>query len=162
VGLHLNIGRRFGDLVVLGEYDYLSVGETGSTGTMSRFGAVARYSLLRTKRDFDRPHKNSPVSGDYWLEAGAGLERLTWDSGGTLTRPDLVLGFGLQLDAVLGRKSDKPRYFGPYVSFRTIVARAPDSVTSAPATCASVCDTMTAPSQNDVSMFFHFGVNWGR
>lgn len=160
-GLHMGIGRRFGDLVLLGEYSYLAIGkpDSQSRGAMNRLGVVARYSLLRTKGG---PGARSAVSGDYWLEAGAGMQRVTWDAGGTLERPDLVLGFGWQLDAVIGRRTRKPRYFGPYVAFRASLSRAPESTMELVPTCAGPCDTETTPSQNDVSMFFHFGLNWGR
>jgi hypothetical protein len=164
-GIQVDIGRRFGDLVLLGEYGYLSVGEGGgsSPGSLSRLGVTARYSLLRTSGAPNRYGRRKPVSGDYWMEAGAGMQRITWDTGGVLTRPDLVLGFGWQLDVVLGRRSAHPRYYGPYVAFRANLSRAPDStVADLPATCGGPCDTATRPSQNDVGLFFHFGVNWGR
>lgn len=164
VGLQLDIGRRFGDLVILGEYNYLDIGkpESMSQGNLSRFGLVARYSLLRTRNDQDDPYKRSPVSGDYWFELGAGMQRLVWDAGGTLTRPDLVFGIGWQLNVVLDRRSPKPRYYGPYVAFRANLSRAPESSLDVPPTCGGPCDTPTRPSPNDIGMFFHVGVNWGR
>lgn len=163
-GLHVNLGQRFGDFALLGEYNYLAIGKPSSEsrGSMNRFGLVARYSLLRTSSKIEPHGKRGPVSGDYWLEAGAGIERLSWDAGGTLTRPDIILGFGWQLNAVIGRKSDTPRYYGPYIAFRAKLARAPESDDRMPVTCGGPCDTQTGPSSNDVSMFFHFGFNWSR
>ena len=162
-GLQASLGRRFGDLVLLAEYNHLSIGKESSDnrGSMNRLGVVARYSLLRTSGKPKRRGR-SPISGDYWFEAGAGMQRLAWDAGGTLTRPDLILGFGWQLNGVIGRKSKKPRYYGPYVAFRANLSRAPESSVDVPAMCGGPCDTETQPSKNDVSMFFHFGVNWGR
>lgn len=163
-GLHLNAGRRFGDLVLLGEYDYLTVGKGSSLhrGTMSRAGLVARYSLLRTDSSIDRPHRRKPVSGDYWFEAGAGVQRVAWDEGGTLTRPDVVLGFGWQFNVVIDRKSDSPRYYGPYVAFRANISRAPGGEMDETTTCGGPCDTATSQPGTDVSMYLHLGINWGR
>lgn len=165
-GLHLNIGRRFGDLALLGEYNYLIVGKESSTnqGSLSRLGVVARYSLLRTSGAPNKYGRRGPLSGDYWFEAGAGIQRLAWDVGGTLTRPDVVLGFGLQFNGVIGRRSDNPRYLGPYVAFRANVSRVPEASldSTMPLTCGGPCDTATRPSRNDVSMFVHFGINWAR
>ncbi|HTM22279.1 MAG TPA: hypothetical protein VL172_17285 [Kofleriaceae bacterium] len=157
-GVQLNVGRRFGDLVLLGEYDYLTVGDD-SVATMSRFGALARYSLLRSSAV---PGERSPVSGDFWVEAGAGMERIAWDVGGRLSRPDLALGFGWQVNAVIGKNQPRPRYYGPYVAFRALLARAPAPESEQPATCGGPCDQETRPSRNNVAMFFDFGINWGR
>lgn len=159
-GLHGNIGRRFGDLVLLAEGDYLTVGH-GSPGTMSRVGAVARYSLLRTSAAREPGDKLSPISGDFWVEAGGGWERISWEVGGRLSRPDLALGFGWQLDAVIGRGNARPRYYGPYVAFRALMARGPEPENAEPV-CGGPCDTATVPSRNNIAMFVHFGVNWGR
>jgi hypothetical protein len=157
-GLQVNLGRRFGDLVLLGEYDYLTVGDD-SQATMSRVGALARYSLLRSTAV---PGHRDPISGDFWLEAGAGMERINWAVGGRLSRPDLALGFGWQLDAVIGRDQVRPRYYGPYIAFRALLARAPGPESDVPATCGGPCDQQTRPPRNNVAMFFHFGINWGR
>lgn len=163
-GLQVNLGRRFGDLALLAEYNYLRLGDagSGSQGSMSRAGVVARYSLLRTGTDRDGRGRRSVVSGDFWLEGGAGVQRITWDVGGRLHRPDGVLGFGWQLNGVIGRKESRPRYYGPYVAFRAHFARAPDHDDTVMATCGGPCDRATKPSRNDVGLFFHVGVNWGR
>jgi hypothetical protein len=160
-GLHGNVGRRFGDFVVLGEFDYLTVGHDQG-GTMSRFGLLARYSLLRTSAVPDDDGRRGPLSGDFWFEAGGGYQRIAWDVGGKLSRPDIALGFGWQLDAVIGRRDPKPRYYGPYVAFRALLSRGPDPESSDPPMCGGPCDTPTRPSRNNVAMFFHFGVNWSR
>lgn len=164
VGVQVEAGRRFGDLVLLGEFDYLGLGRSTSDnrGTMSRLGVTARYSLLRTKNWNARPHKRSPVAGDYWMEVGAGMERIAWDRGGVVHRPDLVMGFGWQMNVVIDRKSAKPKYYGPFVAFRASVARAPESTMAMPATCGGPCDSATPPPGNDISLFFHTGINWGR
>lgn len=162
VGVQLDVGRRFGDLVVLGEYAHFGLGNNEPYGTLDRLGLVARYSLLRTRSARDGGGRVKPVSGDYWFEAGAGAQRISWNDGGRLTRPEAVLGFGWQLNVVMDRRSERPRYYGPYVAFRASVARAPEPEDAIGASCAGPCDTPSGPPENDVSMFFHFGINWGK
>lgn len=164
LGVQVEAGRRFGDLVLLGEYNYLSLGRASNDnrGSMSRLGVIARYSLLRTSSLPNKYGKRSPVSGDYWLELGAGMERVAWDRGGVLHRPDVIAGFGLQFNSVIGRKSPKPKYFGPYVALRAHVARAPESTLAIPPTCSGPCDSATSPPGTDISLFLHAGINWGR
>jgi hypothetical protein len=161
-GVQINVGRRFGDVVLLGEYGHFGVGSSDPHGSMDRLGLTARYSLLRTQGKREPGDKVKPIAGDYWFEGGAGVQRISWDEGGRLTRPELILGFGWQFNAVMDRKSAKPRYYGPYVAFRASLARAPELEESVAAACAGPCDTASGPPGTDVSMFFHFGVNWGR
>ena len=161
-GLQVNVGRRFGDLAVLCEYNYLSIGDTGPRGTMSRAGLIARYSLLRTRGEPDHRDRISPVVGDFWVEGGGGVQRIAWNEGGTLTRPDAVLGFGWQLNGVIGRDDAAPRFYGPYLAFRAHFSRAPAHAPEVMPTCGGPCDTETRPSLNNLGLFFHFGINWGR
>lgn len=161
-GVSFAIGRRFGDLALLGEYDYLAIGRVEATGSESRLGLIARYSLLRTRGAPDQNGERSPLSGDMWIEGGAGYQRISWDAGGTLRRPDLMLGFGAQLDTVFRRASDEPSWFGPFVAFRAHLARGPQTADESEATCGGPCDAPGRPSPNDVALFFHLGVNWGR
>ena len=158
-GVTFAVGRRFGDLALLGEYDYLAVGRHEATGSMNRVGLLARYSLLRTRGE---AREHAPLSGDMWLEAGGGYQRITWDEGGTLRRPDLVLGFGTQLDAVFRRDTDEPSWFGPFVGFRAVLAQGPELPDDVTATCGGPCDQASRPSRNDLALFFHVGLNWGR
>ena len=162
-GLQASVGRRFGDVALLAEYQYLAVGrdDSASRGSLSRIGATARYSLIRTKTLPHNRRKHSAASGDVWFESGLGISRLTWESGGVLTRPDLAFGIGAQLDKVIDRRADRPRLFGPYVAFRAHVARSPVEASGMP-TCGGPCDKPTHPSRNNVGLFFHFGFNWGR
>lgn len=159
-GVSFALGRRFGDLALLGEYDYLAIGRAEATGSESRFGLVARYSLLRTPGAPDDHGERPVMSGDMWIEGGAGYQRIAWDAGGTLRRPDVMLGFGAQLDGVFNRTSDEPSWFGPFIAFRALLARSPE--VEAEATCGGPCDQPGRPSPNDVALFLHFGVNWGR
>jgi hypothetical protein len=157
-GLHLSIGGRYGEVTGMLEYDYLSIGDGADEdghrrGNLSRGGVVARWSLFHTDED-------APIAGDYWVEAGAGVERVAWDPGGVLDRPDLVLGFGGELDGHAYWDSDHPRHIGMWLGLRAIIARAP--VDDAPATCGGPCTMETPPSRNDVGIYFTWGMHWGR
>lgn len=157
-GLHVAIGARYGDVTGMAEYDYLSVGDASDEdanrhGDLSRAGVVARMSLFHTAED-------GPIAGDYWAEAGVGYERVAWDPGGVLDRPDLVLGFGAELDGHAYWQSAHPRHIGMWLGFRAILARAP--VSAAPPTCGGPCTMATAPSRNDVGLYFSWGMHWGR
>jgi hypothetical protein len=162
-GLHVNVGRRFGDLALLAEYDYLGVGRDDDvTGTLSRVGVTARYSLLRTSGRPDDSGRRRSTSGDLWIEGGAGVQRIMWDAGGHLVRPDAVLGFGLQLNWVQRKDTPRPRYIGPYIGFRAHLSRGPEHGPEVMTDCGAVCDTPSRPSRNNVGTFFHLGINWGR
>lgn len=156
VGLNLNLGRRFGDLVALGEYNHQTVGKRGTRGRMNRLGLTLRYSLLR----LGLKKKRDPMGVDWFAELGAGRQYIAWNEGGRLARNDVQLGFGMQM---MGRvkRADKYRYVGPYFAFRARAARAPKSANVMP-TCAGPCDKPTGPPRTDVSLFFHVGMNFGR
>ena len=160
-GLQVNVGRRFGDIALLAEYNYLSIGRNENIGTLSRVGVTARYSLLRTSGLPDDSGHRGWASGDFWIEGGAGAQRVAWNEGGRLMRPDAVLGFGVQLNVVVGKDTPKPRYIGPYIAFRTHLSRGPDHGAEVMPGCGAVCDTATRPSRNNVGTFFHLGINWG-
>jgi len=157
-GIHTALGARFGDGTVMVEYDYLGVGDAASDnvhryGHMSRAGLTGRWSLFRTRDD-------APVAGEWWAEAGVGAERITWNPGGILTRPDVVVGFGAELDGRPYWKSRHPRHLGMWVALRAMIARAPAS--DLPATCGGPCTMATPPSRNDVGIYFSWGMHFGR
>ena len=115
---------RFGNMSLLGEFNYIAVGDElnipGSRrARMSRLGLLARYSILHTGEQRDA------TSNDFWLEAGLGRHQVAWNSGGTLTRNDAVLGFGYQFNGRIGRRGPNPHYFGPYFALRAHVSPAP-------------------------------------
>ncbi|HTJ42102.1 MAG TPA: hypothetical protein VL463_08390 [Kofleriaceae bacterium] len=155
-GLHVAIGGRYGEVTGMAEYDYLSVGDGDSgdrRGDLSRGGLTARMSLFHTDDD-------GPIAGDYWAEAGVGYEHVSWAPGGVLDRPDLVLGFGAELDGHAYWQSAHPRHIGMWLGFRAILARAPR--TDSPAVCGGPCTMATPPSRNDVGLYFSWGMHWGR
>lgn len=159
-GLTLAAGMRLGNGSVLGEFNYIAVGDelnrAGSRrGRMSRVGLLARYSILSLGEPRDK------LTNDFWLEAGVGRHEVAWNNGGTLTRSDAVLGFGYQFNGRIGRHDPKPRYFGPYFALRAHLARAPSDTSQMP-TCGGPCDEQTRAQRNDVGLFFHFGLNFGR
>jgi hypothetical protein len=157
-GLAANLGYRRGETTLFAEYDYLHVGDgpndtTSRDGRMTRGGANLRWQIA------DVAKTGSPVGIEWWLQGGAGFERVAWDHGGVLYRPDVSLGFGLDIDG-RGWRQPHPRHFGAYVAFRALLARAPTS--TGPAMCEGPCTEATRPSRNDVSMYFDFGLHWGR
>lgn len=163
VGVELNVGPRFGNLVLLGQFDYLGVGESSSTedarrGSQARIGLLARYTFL------DMGGEKGPLGVGFWLEGGGGRQHVAWDRGGTLTRNDITLGLGLQLDAHFDRDSNtrRSRYLGPYFAFRANIARAPEAADGTEPSCGGPCDTATTPNRTDISLFFNFGMHWGR
>jgi hypothetical protein len=158
-GVQLAIGARWGDVTGLAEYDYVTENDpddamTPRHGDLSRAGLVARWSL------FHSGSADSPVAVDYWVEGGGGYERVTWAPGGVLDRPDLVLGFGAELDGQVNHDSGHPRHIGSWVGLRAIVARAPES--GLPSVCGGPCSMATPPSRNDVGFYFTWGMHWGR
>lgn len=157
-GLHASLGYRLGPVTLMGEYNYVGVGdnpdEVGNrVGKMTRGGVTARMQIA----DVAKP--DSPVGLEFWAEGGVGTERIAWSEGGKLYRPDVALGFGFEVDG-RGWRQPKPRHFGAYVGFRAVLARAPDD--DRPAMCEGPCSIATPPSRNDVSLYFHFGLHWGR
>lgn len=162
VGLHAEVGRQFGSLGVYGEYNMLTVGESTIDvedpvrGMMHRGALNARYNVgeIGGSRDI-------PLRGVFWVEGGLGRHVVQWYDGGKLTRSDVGLGFGGQLDFRLGRR-EQPNIFGFYYAFRATVARSPEADLDLPATCAGPCDEATPPSPNDLGLFFNMGIEWGK
>jgi hypothetical protein len=157
-GVHASLGYRIGGVTVFGEYDYLGVGDsmqdsTSRDGRMTRGGGSVRWQIA------DVAPKDAPLGLEFWVEGGAGVERVSWSRGGLLYRPDATLGFGFEVDG-RGWRTPKPRHFGLYLAFRAMIARAPR--TDDPATCEGPCTVATPPSRIDVSLFFHMGLHWGR
>jgi hypothetical protein len=157
-GLHASLGYRVGDVTVMAEYDYLTVGDSlgeaaSRDGRLSRAGGAVRYQLA------DVAPRGAPLGLEFWVEGGGGVERVSWQRGGLLYRPDAMLGFGFEVDGK-GWRTPRPRHFGLFVAMRAHVARSPR--TDEPAMCEGPCTIATPPSRNDVSLFFHMGLHWGR
>jgi hypothetical protein len=76
-----------------------------------------------------------------------------------LHRPDLAVGFGVDIDG-RGWREPRPRHFGAFLAFRALLARAP--VNAQPSMCDGPCTQATPPSRNDASLYFLFGLHWGR
>ncbi len=161
IGTHVDAGVRSGRLAVLGEYSFVSIGESSYDnpdpvrGQLHRLGANLRYSLGSVGGG------RVPIRGDFWLEGGLGSQLVRWNGGGELERRDLAFGFGGQMTARIGRK--KAQYVGFYYAFRGLVARDPIAPKSpAMPTCAGPCDRATGPSDWDLGAFFNFGVVFSR
>jgi hypothetical protein len=160
VGLSAGLGYRISDFTVRGTFDYYQVGDNSDEvmhrrGRASRFGAAARYSFANTGDD-------GKLGVDFWGEVGGGLEHVDWRAGGILDRPSVELAFGLDV----GGRGDPDRHgnrreVGYFMAFRTFIGQAPE-MPGAMATCGGPCDQATTPSRTDLSMFFDFGVHFGR
>lgn len=160
VPLHLDAGVRGGHWLVYGTYDLMaftwpgpSVSLSGqpapgsaTTGLLQRLGGAARYAIGRVGEKDMESH--------VWAEAGAGVEHVAWDAGGTWTRPDLALGVGATM---FGKSDDK--HGGMTIGFRVLLARR-DNATGMPS-CAGPCDTATTPSGWDRSIVFDMTLLFG-
>jgi len=160
IGVSAGLGYRIGDLTLRGTFDYYKVGDNSDElmqrrGRASRFGAAARYSFANNGDD-------GHVGIDFWGELGGGYEHVDWRPGGILDRPSLELAFGFDLAGRGDRdRNGHRRQIGYFMAFRSFVAQGPE-MAGAMATCGGPCDTATTPSRTDISMFFDFGVHWGR
>jgi hypothetical protein len=165
-GMYAEGGVKRDRLMVLGEYDLMSVGQTPAAedpnappnpvrGYMQRFGLDARYSVGRFGGG------DVPVRGDIWLTAGLGGEIIQWYEGGRLHRPDAELGLGAQASFRYG-STGHPKFIGFYYAVRAFIAKAPPSKNDGIPTCAGPCDEPTPPVPWDTGIFFDFGINFGR
>lgn len=160
IGMHLDGGLRSGKLALLGEYAFLSHGQSAYEydapirGVMHRLGANVRYSIAAFGG------RDVPIRGDIWLEGGVGNQLVQWNGGGELSRRDLAFGAGGQMTVRIGR--DKPNYVGFYYAFRGLMARDPVKNDNVPPTCAGPCDMATGPSPWDIGAFFNFGIVFSR
>jgi hypothetical protein len=137
-------------VVVRGEYTLSGVEFHGSAsdsrgalppfdqtdGVMQRVGLVARYAFGKVA---SAPELDATRAiGELWLEAGAGEERIAWDRGGVLERPDVVIGIG-----TTGAVRSGAHRNGLSAAFRVYVARRTD-LDSTP-TCSAPCTAATPP-----------------
>lgn len=159
IGMHFDAGLRMDRVALIGEYDFLSIGQSSYDhenpirGQLHRLGANVRYSIAAFGG------RDVPIRGDLWIEGGIGNQLVQWHGGGELSRRDLAFGVGGQMTARIGK--DKPKYLGFYYAFRGIMARDPIGKPGEP-TCAGPCDMATGPSPYDVGAFFNFGVVFSR
>ena len=161
IGTHVDGGVRAGRLALLGEYDFVSIGQSDYDhpdpvrGQLHRLGVNVRYSLGAFGG------RSIPLRGDLWIEGGLGNQLVRWNGGGELERRDLAFGFGGQMTVQIGK--EHPRYLGFYYAFRGLVARDPtEPKQPAIPTCAGPCDRATGPSAWDLGAFFNFGVVFSR
>jgi hypothetical protein len=161
MGVSAGLGYRIGDVTLRGLFDHYRVGDGSNEanvrrGRGTRVGGALRYSFANT----DERSKGMGV--DFWGEAGFGMEHVNWRQGGVLDRPSGELAVGFEFDGRGARDSRtrKQRHVGYFMAFRSLIAQGPEM--DGPATCGGPCTKATKPSRTDVSMFFEFGVHWGR
>jgi hypothetical protein len=164
LGVSAGLGYRIGDVTLRGLFDHYRVGDSTTEanvrrGRGTRVGGALRYSFANNY-DSDRDRKGLGI--DLWGEAGIGLEHVSWRAGGVLDRPSGELAVGFELDGY-GRRHDRAnsrRHVGYFMAFRSLIGQGPEM--EGPAVCGGPCTKATKPSRIDVSMFFEFGLHWGR
>ncbi len=162
IGMHMELGRQMGPLYMYGEYNMLSIGESSVDiedpirGISHRLGLTARYNFAEVGGG-----RHTPVQGAFWLEGGLGQQIIQWNEGGKLTRNDIGLGAGAQINFLLGKRSKKPKIMAVHYAVRATIAPSPDADKLEP-TCAGPCDEATTPMPYDLGIFFNFGLEWGR
>ena len=148
VGYHVTVENARGD----------STPETiGSNGLEHRFGAVARYSLVKLASEQDKVDATQ-LFGDLYLDAGVGVEVMHWDGGGTLVRPDLALGIGMTVGGHIS-----PTQRGAFsLGLRLHIARRDDRDNLAE-TCSAPCSWPTQPAAwSDRSILAETAFAFGR
>ncbi|HUJ58695.1 MAG TPA: hypothetical protein VLX92_09390 [Kofleriaceae bacterium] len=159
------VGARAGRLFLAGEYDLMSVtyplvmpaGDVlahGATidvgdghGLVQRLGVTARWAFGHAS--------DSGVLADLYAEAGAGVERWAWDSGGVWVRPDVALGVGSEM-LFFGER----RHGGFSMGLRVTLAPRDHVVTAA--ACGGPCNYATPPTGIDRSFMFDMAILFGR
>src|SRR5579862_717745 len=143
-GMYAEGGIKRDRLMLLGEYDLLSVGQTPAAddpnapanpvrGYMNRFGLDARYSIARFGGG------DIPIRGDIWLTGGLGAEVIQWYEGGKLHRADAEIGLGAQASFRYGSEGH-PKFIGFFYAVRAFIAKAPPSKNDNIPVCAGPCD----------------------
>lgn len=127
----------------------------GSDGLMHRFGAVVRWAYAKGQSDVESGGFQG--LGDLYVDAGAGVEVIRWDDGGTLVRPDLAFGIGGET----GFRVSKTQRGTLAVALRMHVARRDDRDNLA-ATCAAPCTWPSEPTAwSDRSYMLELGYTFG-
>jgi hypothetical protein len=163
IGVSAGAGYRIGDVTLRALIDHYKVGDGGDEkmarrGRGTRIGGAVRYSFANTG---DTVRGDGGAGIDFWGEAGLGLEHVAWRAGGVLDRPsgELAIGFELDGQGVRGRDGRR-RHVGYFMAFRSLIGQGPEI--DGPAICGGPCTKPTKPSRTDISMFFEFGLHWGR
>jgi hypothetical protein len=162
VGLHLDLGRSFGDFHLQGEYWLGGFTETrpdytaGRGALLQRVGVLARWQALNKFFGYRKFRVN------VWLEAGVAREFWQWTEGGKLDRDLYTLGFGTGFLGNLGSDS-KHRWLGAYYDFRFTLAESPYAGKDSELVgCAGPCEEPTPPVPIDFGFMFVLGFNFGR
>ena len=121
--------------------------------TQQRYGAKIRHPILG--------FGDEKLHGDYFVVAGGGRERTSWNEGGTLTRDYVVFGFGTSLTFARPHKgSDQSKWMMGRFGLRALVARAPDPG-KVPAGCEGPCDSLTKTAPYDTTLILDLSLHFG-
>ena len=162
IGVTGAYGYHVGDVGLRAELAYYRVGDDPEAtdprrGRGERAALLARYSFASTA-------PTNTFIADLWGEAGAGYEHVAWKTGGVLDRPsgELAVGVNLGMRRDTGHGSiDRRKRVGYFMDVRSWIGEAP-LVPGAMPGCGGPCTMATTPPRTDISMFFEFGVHWGR
>nr|HEX4317181.1 hypothetical protein [Kofleriaceae bacterium] len=159
IGVTGAYGYHIGDLGLRAELAYYRVGDDSDSsprrGRGERAAALARYTFVSADPD-------GSLIAALWGEAGAGYEHVAWNTGGVLDRPDAELAVGLDVGMHRDRdRSQRSRRVGYFMDIRSWIGEGP-AVAGAMPSCGGPCTMATTPPRTDISMFFEFGVLWGR
>jgi len=95
-------------------------GMAAAGGIVGRLGAEARYQAGRIRVE----HR---MTLDLVLEAGAGLQGIALDDGGTQLRSDLELGLGLRMLTDVHEHGPARAFLGMEAMLRVLIAPQPDA-----------------------------------
>ena len=145
VGYHSFTSEQIGDVVVAGNSD----------GILHRLGLTTRVAFARGLSGVTPDDTRS--YGELWLEGGVGEDIISWDNGGVMRRPDVVLGIG-----VTGALHVLHRRGGIDLGFRVAFGRRTD-LDGAASLCSAPCTQATPPATwGDRSYLFQVGLAFGR
>ena len=117
----------------------------GPDGFETRLGLGAR----RVVRSFEPDHS---AAIEMYLEGGVGLDRIWWNGGGTLTRPDVAFGGGWQI-----RMLERPR-IAVRLAVKVII-QAPVDDAAMTGACLAACPA-SGHHGADSGFLAQFGVWW--
>jgi hypothetical protein len=158
-GMHVDAELRVSPSILVSvDYEVLA-GSASDTDldmslglTQQRYGAKIRHPILG--------FGSEKLHGDYFVLAGFGRERTSWNEGGVLTRNYVVTGFGTTLTFSRPRDGEDKKWMIGSFGLRAVVSRAPDPG-KVPAGCEGPCDSLTKTAPYDTTLMLEIGMRFG-
>lgn len=152
IGFGYRLSRATG-LEAHGQLMLQRLGAEDSDGAMGRLALLGRYPIA-SKR-FDRS-----MTGQIFLQAGAGFARYAYDGGGSMERRELLVGIGGNLLGFIKDSKDKPLFPGFTMDMTIVFADAPDTLQ--PGIAAVVGPEQEQRNAGmDLGIIATFGFSWG-